>query len=64
MIIYEIEDICEILKIGKSTAYALVRKKELKAFKIHGIWKVTDTALSDYLSKALGSEGPLYGKLP
>ncbi len=64
MMIYEIEDICEILKIGKSTAYELVRKKELRAFKIHGIWKVTDTALSDYLSRAMESEGLLYGKLP
>ena len=53
MKIYEIEDICSILKISKSTAYELVRKKELQAFKIHGIWKITDASLSDYLAKAL-----------
>ena len=47
MTIYEIEDICNLLKIGKSTAYELVRKKELQAFKIHGIWKITDTSLSN-----------------
>lgn len=51
MTIYEIEDICEMLKIGKSTAYELVRNKELEAFKIHGVWKVTDTALSEYIHK-------------
>lgn len=53
MTIYEIEDICGILKIGKSTAYDLVRKKELPAFKLHGIWKITDTALQNYLSSSL-----------
>ncbi len=53
MIIYEIEDICDLLKISKSTAYALVQKKELQAFKLHGIWKITDSALSDYLARAL-----------
>ncbi len=60
MTIYEIEDICNLLKIGKSTAYELVRKKELQAFKIHGIWKITDTALSDYISSITNKqEGPL-----
>jgi excisionase family DNA binding protein len=59
MIIYEIEDICGILKISKSTAYSLVQKKELHAFKLHGIWKITDEALSDYLAKALETNSPL-----
>ena len=59
MIIYEIEDICAILKISKSTAYFLVQKKELRAFKLHGIWKITDAALSDYLAKALETNSPL-----
>lgn len=45
--IYEIEDVCEILKIGKSTAYKLVRTNELKAFKIRGIWKVRAEDLND-----------------
>lgn len=60
MIIYEIEDICDLLKIGKSTAYELVRKKELQAFKIHGVWKITDTALSNYINSiADGQQGLL-----
>lgn len=52
MVIYEIEDICDILKIGKSTAYDLVRKNELQAFKLHGIWKVTQKSLESYINKA------------
>lgn len=50
MIIYEIEDICEILKIGKSTAYAMVRNGELDAFKLHGTWKISEEALIDFLA--------------
>lgn len=54
MEIYEIEDLCEILKIGKSTAYDLVRKKEIEAFKIHGIWKISKIAVEEYLKKQVG----------
>lgn len=41
-----------LLKIGKSTAYELVRKKELAAFKLHGIWKITEEALYDFINKS------------
>ena len=59
MTIYEIEDICNLLKIGKSTAYELVRKKELQAFQIHGIWQITVMSLSLYISGLTnGQEGP------
>ena len=51
MEIYEIEDLCEILKIGKSTAYDLVRKKEIEAFKIRGVWKIPKIAVEEYLKK-------------
>lgn len=49
MTIYEIEDVCNILKIGKNTAYELVRTKELQAFKIHGIWKISEEALKHFI---------------
>lgn len=53
MVIYEIEDICDFLKIGKSTAYELVRTKELKAFKLHGVWKISEDSLRDFISKSI-----------
>ena len=58
MIIYEIEDVCKILKIGKNTAYELVRKKELSAFKLHGIWKITSEALNHYVNQAQNDSTP------
>lgn len=53
MKIYEIEDLCEILKIGKSTAYQLVRNQEIQSFKLHGVWKITEDALLNYLQDTL-----------
>ena len=53
MKIYEIEDLCEILKIGKSTAYHLVRNQEIQSFKLHGIWKITEEALISYINSTL-----------
>lgn len=53
MEIYEIEDLCEMLKIGKNTAYDLVRKKEIDAFKIHGVWKITEDSLRRYISRSI-----------
>lgn len=55
MIIYEIEDVCEMLKIGKNTAYELVRSKELKAFKIHGVWKIPEDALYNFIAKSIAT---------
>lgn len=55
MTIYEIEDVCQILKIGKNTAYDLVRTKELQAFKIHGIWKIPQSSLENYLKEQTGA---------
>lgn len=56
MEIYEIEDLCEILKIGKSTAYELVRKKEIEAFKIHGVWKIPKNALTRYITQSINCQ--------
>lgn len=54
--IYEIEDICELLKIGKSTAYELVRTKELESFKLHGIWKISEDALQNFINKSIAKQ--------
>lgn len=53
MEIYEIEDVCEILKIGKSTAYELVRQNELQAFKIHGVWKIPQNSITDFIYRSM-----------
>lgn len=48
--ILSIEDVCNILGIGKNTAYNLLATGELTGFKIGRIWKITKQNLQDYVS--------------
>lgn len=49
-----IEELCEILSIGKNTAYRLLQNKEIKAFRIGRIWKISKAAVIDYIRKESG----------
>ncbi|MBP8629626.1 MAG: helix-turn-helix domain-containing protein [Negativicutes bacterium] len=48
-----VEELCEVLMVGKNTAYKLLSTGELKAFRINRVWKIPRQAVTDYiLSKA------------
>ena len=48
-----VEELCEVLMVGKNTAYKLLSTGELKAFRINRVWKIPRQAFTDYiLSKA------------
>lgn len=47
--ILTIPEIAEVLKIGTSQAYRLVRTGELKAFKSGKDWKISREALRQYI---------------
>lgn len=47
--ILTIEDLAEALKIGTTQAYKLVRSDKLKAFKEGKDWKISKTALINYV---------------
>lgn len=49
--ILTLEDVCEILNIGKNTAYRLLATNELSGFKIGHIWKIPRTNLEAYISQ-------------
>lgn len=49
-----IEELCEILAIGKNTAYRLLQNKEIRAFRIGRIWKISKAAVNDYIRKESG----------
>lgn len=51
--ILSIEDLCEILNIGKNTAYSLLSNSQIKAFRIGRIWKIPRQALIDYIQSSL-----------
>ena len=44
-----IDYLCEMLTIGKNTAYHLLKTNQIKAFKIGRIWKIPRESVSEYV---------------
>lgn len=44
-----VEEICEILSIGKNTAYRLLKNHEISAFRIGRMWKIPRESVSNYI---------------
>ena len=44
-----LDDLCEMLSIGKNTAYRLLKTNQIKAFKIERIWKIPRDSVSQYV---------------
>lgn len=49
--ILTLEDICEILNIGKNTAYSMLNNKELQGFKIGHVWKIPKSSVESYINE-------------
>ena len=47
--ILTLDEMCEILNIGKNTAYRLLNNKEVNGFKIGHVWKIPKKALESYI---------------
>lgn len=46
-----IEDMCDILSIGKNSAYDLLNTGKVKAFRIGSHWKITREAIDEFIRK-------------
>ena len=44
-----IDELCNILCIGRNTAYRLLKSNALQAFKIGRIWKIPKRAVEEYI---------------
>ena len=44
-----IDELCDLLMIGRTTAYKLLRSNELKAFKIGKVWKISKASVEEYI---------------
>lgn len=44
-----IDELCELLLIGRSTAYRLLRNNDIKAFKIGKVWKISKASIEQYI---------------
>lgn len=49
-----LDELCEMLTIGKNTAYHLLKTNQIKAFKIGRIWKIPRESVADYVKKSSG----------
>ena len=48
-----IDELCEILMIGKNTAYSLLKSGAIKSFKINRIWKIPRSSIDDYITNKI-----------
>lgn len=44
-----IDELCEILMIGKNLAYRLLTEKKIKAFRIGKKWKIPKTSVTNFI---------------
>lgn len=44
-----VDELCEILSIGKNAAYDLLNSGELKAFKTGRVWKIPKLSVEQYI---------------
>ncbi|WIW70669.1 helix-turn-helix domain-containing protein [Anaerosinus gibii] len=44
-----VEELTEMLNIGKNSAYKLLASGNLKAFRINRIWKIPRQSVTDYV---------------
>ena len=49
--IITIEELCEMLMIGRSTAYKLLNDNEIKAFRIGKVWKISKASVEQYIKE-------------
>ena len=50
--ILTIEEVQGILRIGKNQAYKLVTEKKIRAFRTGRCWKITESALMEYIAES------------
>ena len=51
--ILTVEEIMELLNIGKNTAYSLLESGEIKAFRIGRMWKIPRKSVYEYINKKI-----------
>ncbi len=55
--IVTVEELCEMLSIGKNAAYQLLASGQLKAFRHNRVWKIPKGAVIEYVVNYSGLTG-------
>ena len=54
--ILTVEELMELLYIGKNTAYQLLNSGEIRAFRIGRVWKIPKEAVGEYVLRKAKKE--------
>lgn len=46
-----IDELCDLLMIGRTTVYKLLQTGEIKAFKIGKVWKISKASVERYIKE-------------
>ena len=49
--IMTVEEVCEVLYIGRNTAYDLLNSGQLRGFRIGRVWKIPRDALTRFIEE-------------
>ena len=49
-----VEELCEILRIGKNAAYRILNEGKIKCFRIGHVWKIPRASVNDYIRQQSG----------
>lgn len=52
--ILTVDELCELLSIGKNTAYSLLASGQIKAVRINRVWKIPKIAVAEYIFRNSG----------
>ena len=55
-----IDELCELLSIGRNYAYSLLNAGEIKAFRIGRTWKIPRGAVWEYISERAACSSPVF----
>jgi len=47
--ILTVEELCEVLCIGKNTAYTLLASGQIRSVRINRVWKIPKIAVAEYV---------------
>ncbi len=49
--ILTVEEVCDILRIGKNAAYNLINSGEIKCYRYNRIWKIPRISVDEYMER-------------
>ena len=57
--IMTVQEVCEVLMVGKNTVYALIKEGKVESFRTGRTWKIKRDALSDFIRSEAGISAPI-----